>query len=430
MVGFYCYCKQGQVNLQPNYNSMVFLYNFGIRLYQVLVFIVSFFNKKAKLFRDGRKGWEKRLRESIKANDRVVWFHCASLGEFEQGRPVIEAFRVKYPEIKILLTFFSPSGYEVRKNYQGADYIFYLPLDTLWNAKRFLDIVNPVATVFVKYEFWYFYLNGLKKRGAPTYVISAIFRPEQAFFKWYGGWYRKFLANFQHLFVQNEKSKELLSSIGINNVSVAGDTRFDRVIANAQAAKVIPLIEQFVGNSKVMVAGSTWPKDEEIIIEHFKTNPHNLKLIIASHEIHEQEIEKLRNRFGLKTLRYTKPDEFNPNDAQVLVIDTIGILSSVYRYGHISYIGGGFGVGIHNTLEAAVFGIPVLFGPNYHRFNEAVELIAIGSAKSIESIDELNSSLKFYISSESELLKVKERNQHFFSENTGATDIIISNISF
>ncbi len=408
---------------------MVFLYNFGIRIYQILVALVSPFNKKAKLFRDGRKGWEKRLRESIKENDRVVWFHCASLGEFEQGRPVIEAFRVKYPEIKILLTFFSPSGYEIRKNYQGADYIFYLPLDTYWNSKKFIDIVNPVATIFVKYEFWYFYLNGLKKRGVPTYVISAIFRPEQAFFKWYGGWYRKFLANFQHLFVQNKSSKELLASIGVNNVTVAGDTRFDRVIANAQAAKVIPLIEQFVGDSQVMVAGSTWPKDEEIIVEHFKTNPHNLKLIIAPHEIHEQEIEKLRNSFGLKTLRYTKPNECNPSEAHVLIIDTIGILSSIYRYGHISYIGGGFGVGIHNTLEAAVFGIPVIFGPNYHRFQEAVELIGIGTAKTITSLEDFDNSVKFYISSAPTGLDVKTINHDFFTAKSGATAKIINNIT-
>lgn len=408
---------------------MVFLYNLGIRIYQILVAVVSLFNKKAKLFRDGRKGWEKRLRESIKENDRVVWFHCASLGEFEQGRPVIEAFRVKYPDIKILLTFFSPSGYEIRKNYQGADYIFYLPLDTYWNSKKFIDIVNPVATIFVKYEFWYFYLNGLKKRGVPTYVISAIFRPEQAFFKWYGGWYRKFLANFKHLFVQNESSKELLASIGVTNVTVAGDTRFDRVIANAQAAKVVPLIEQFVGDSKVMVAGSTWPKDEEIIVEHFKANPHNLKLIIAPHEIHEQEIEKLRSSFGLKTLRYTKPDECNPSEAQVLIIDTIGILSSIYRYGHISYIGGGFGVGIHNTLEAAVFGIPVLFGPNYQRFQEAVDLIETGTAKPIKSIEEFDNSVKFYISLNQKSMDVKRINHDFFINKSGATIKIINNLS-
>lgn len=407
---------------------MVFLYNLGIRVYQFLVAVVSIFNTKAKLFRNGRKGWERHLKDVVKENDRIVWFHCASLGEFEQGRPVIEAFRVKYPDVKILLTFFSPSGYEVRKNYTGADFIFYLPLDTYWNAKRFIDIVNPISTIFVKYEFWYHYLNQLKKRNIPTYVISAIFRDDQVFFKSYGGWYRKFLFNFQHLFVQNEKSKELLASIGVINTTIAGDTRFDRVIANAKVAKVIPIIEQFVANSKVLVAGSTWPKDEDLIVEYFKTNGQNLKLIIAPHEIHNLNIEKLRERFGLKTLRYTIPDECDPSEAQILIIDTIGILSSVYRYGTISYIGGGFGVGIHNTLEAAVFGIPVLFGPNYKRFQEAVELIEIGAAQSVNNSTQFATAISQFFASENELKKVKAVATNFFSEKEGATKSIIENI--
>jgi 3-deoxy-D-manno-octulosonic-acid transferase len=408
---------------------MVFLYNLGIRIYQVLVAMASIFNSKAKLFRNGRKGWEQRLGESIKKDDRIVWFHCASLGEFEQGRPVIEAFRIKYPNIKILLTFFSPSGYEIRKNYTGADYIFYLPLDTYWNSKRFVEIVNPIATIFVKYEFWYFYLNQLKKRNIPTYVISAIFRDDQVFFKPYGGWYRKFLYHFEHLFVQNEKSRELLAGIGINNVTVAGDTRFDRVAVNAKAAKVIPLIEQFVANSKVLVAGSTWPKDEDLILEYFKLNPHNLKLIIAPHEIHAQNIEKLRERFGLKSLRYTLPNECNPKDAQILIIDTIGILSSVYRYGTIAYIGGGFGVGIHNTLEAAVFGVPVLFGPNYQRFQEAVELIEIGSAKAVSNPPEFTDALNHFIDSESDLQRVNKISTDYFLQKAGATKRIVEEIT-
>ncbi len=407
---------------------MVFLYNLGIRFYQFLVAIVSIFNDKAKLFRNGRKGWETRLREAIKKDDRVVWFHCASLGEFEQGRPVIEAFRVKYPDIKILLTFFSPSGYEIRKSYSGADYIFYLPLDTYWNSRKFIEIVNPIASIFVKYEFWYHYLNQLKKRGIPTYVISAIFRNDQIFFKSYGGWYRKFLSNFQHLFVQNEKSKELLGYIGINNVTVAGDTRFDRVVANAQAAKIIPLIEQFAANSKVLIAGSTWPKDEEQIIEYFKTNPHNLKLIIAPHEINNMNIEKLRDKFALKSLRYTMPSECDPKEAQILIIDTIGILSLVYRYGAAAYIGGGFGVGIHNTLEAAVFGIPVLFGPNYQRFQEAVELIEIGSAQSVANRDQLANALNRCITNENDLQRVKRISSNYFSTRAGATKTIVENI--
>lgn len=407
---------------------MVFIYNLGVRIYQLLIAVVSTFNSKAKFFRNGRIGWESRLRESIKKNDRVVWFHCASLGEFEQGRPVIESFKVKYPDIKILLTFFSPSGYEIRKNYTGADYIFYLPLDTYWNATKFIDIVNPIATIFVKYEFWYHYLNQLKKKNIPTYIISAIFRNDQIFFKSYGGWYRKFLFNFEHLFVQNEKSSELLASIGVNNVTVAGDTRFDRVVVNAQAAKVIPLIEKFVGNSRVIVAGSTWPKDEDLIIEYFKTNPHNLKLIIAPHEIHSQDIEKFREQIGLKSMRFTLPEECDPKDAQILIIDTIGILSSVYRYGTIAYIGGGFGVGIHNTLEAAVFGIPVLFGPKFQKFQEAVELIENGTAKAVDNYEEFSIALNQFILSEDNLQKVKKISTDYFLRKAGATKTIVERI--
>jgi len=417
--------------LHSNIVRMVFIYNLGVRIYQLLIAVFSTFNSKAKFFRNGRKDWESRLRESIRKDERVIWFHCASLGEFEQGRPVIEAFRVKYPDVKILLTFFSPSGYEIRKNYSGADYIFYLPLDTYWNAIKFIEIANPIATIFVKYEFWYHYLNQLKKRKIPTYIISAIFRDDQVFFKTYGGWYRKFLHNFEHLFVQNEKSRELLASIGINNVTVAGDTRYDRVIANAKAAKVIPLIEQFTAGSKVLVAGSTWPKDEDLILEYFNTSPENLKLIIAPHEIHAQNIEKLRERFGLKSLRYTMPNECDPRDAQILIIDTIGILSSVYRYGTIAYIGGGFGVGIHNTLEAAVYGMPVLFGPNYQRFQEAVEQIENGTAKTVSNPQEFTNALNHFVYSKPEdtLQQVNKVSTDFFLLKVGATKKIVDEIT-
>lgn len=407
---------------------MVFLYNLGIRIYQLLITIASLFNHKAKLWRNGRKGWKARLKASIGENKRIVWFHCSSLGEFEQGRPVIEALREKHPDIKILLTFFSPSGYEIRKNYSGADYIFYLPIDTWFNAKTFIEIVNPISVIFIKYEFWYHYLNQLKKRNIPTYVISAIFRPEQAFFKPYGGWYRKFLLNFEHLFVQNEKSKELLAKIGVNNVTVAGDTRFDRVIANAQHAKSIPMIEQFAKNAKVLVAGSTWPKDEEIIIEYFKKNPFGLKLIIAPHEIHEQNIEKFIEKFGQRAIRFTQSNSTDPNEANILIIDTIGILSSIYQYGTIAYIGGGFGVGIHNTLEAAVFGIPVLFGPNYQRFQEAHELIDIGVSKSIGNLEDFSTAINSFVNSKDNLNKTKVSSQEFFNSKVGATETIIKTI--
>ncbi|NVO08359.1 MAG: 3-deoxy-D-manno-octulosonic acid transferase [Bacteroidales bacterium] len=407
---------------------MVFLYNLGILIYQLIVTVVSPFNNKAKLWKKGRSGWEGRLRETIKKDDRIVWFHCASLGEFEQGRPVIEAFREKYSDIKILLTFFSPSGYEIRKNYSKADYIFYLPLDTKGNATKFIKIVNPIATIFVKYEFWYHYLNQLKRRHIPTYIISAIFREDHVFFKPYGKWYRKFLTNFEHLFVQNKKSQELLARIGIYNVTVAGDTRFDRVMANAQASKTIPLLQQFALDSKVLVAGSTWQKDEEVIIEYFKENPYNLKLIIAPHEINPQSIEKFRSKIGVKSMLYTNPDETDLKGTQVLIIDTIGILSSVYKYGTISYIGGGFGVGIHNTLEAAVFGLPVIFGPNYQKFQEAVELIEIGSARSIDDLNSFSDALNHFFTSAEEFQKVKNTSKDYFMMKAGATKIILEKI--
>ncbi|NOU18502.1 MAG: 3-deoxy-D-manno-octulosonic acid transferase [Bacteroidales bacterium] len=407
---------------------MVFVYNLGILIYQLIVTVVSPFNRKAKLWKKGRNRWESRLRETIKKDDRIVWFHCASLGEFEQGRPVIEAFREKYSDIKILLTFFSPSGYEIRKNYPKADYIFYLPLDKRRNAIKFIEIVNPIATIFVKYEFWYHYLNQLKKRNIPTYIISAIFREEQVFFKSYGKWYRSFLSNFEHLFVQNKKSQELLASIGISNVTVAGDTRFDRVMANAQAAKTISLLEKFALNSKVLVAGSTWQKDEEVILEYLKKNPHNLKLILAPHEINPQDIEKFRAKIGIKSMLYTNPNETDLGDTQVLIIDTIGILSSVYRYGTIAYIGGGFGVGIHNTLEAAVFGVPVIFGPNYQRFQEAVELIEIGSARSIDNLNSFSDSLNHFFISAEMFQKVKNSSNDYFMRKAGATKIILEKI--
>lgn len=407
---------------------MVFLYNIGVRLYQLLVTIASIFNTKAKLWINGRKDWQSNLQKAINKNDNIVWFHCASLGEFEQGRPVIEAFRQKYPEIKILLTFFSPSGYEIRKNYQGADYIFYLPLDSRRNAKKFLEITNPIAAIFVKYEFWYHYLNQLKKNNIPTYIISAIFRNDQVFFKPYGKWYRKFLANFEHLFVQNEISKELLINIGVKNVTVAGDTRFDRVVSNYNSAKTLPLLEQFAANSKVLIAGSTWPKDEDLIVEYFRSNPFNIKLIIAPHEINPQNIEKLIAKIGVKTIRYTQPNDIDPKEAQLLVIDTIGILSSAYRYGTIAYIGGGFGVGIHNTLEAAVFGMPVIFGPNYHKFQEAIDLINHKASISINNQNDLNTAVNQLLENQKLLENASSSAKEYVAKKAGATSVIVEMI--
>lgn len=345
------------------------------------------FNSKARLWKDGRR----RLFDKLKAlgSHRVAWFHAASLGEFEQGRPVIEAFRKARPEYKILVTFFSPSGYEIRKNYSGADCICYLPTDTPKNVRRFMQIVHPEIAVFIKYEFWHNYLTAMQKAGTRLYLISAIFRKEQIFFKPYGGLFRRALEAFTHLFVQDENSKQLLHEIGIDAVSIAGDTRFDRVFTIASNAKNLPEIERFAQNMPIFIAGSTWPPDEELLLTLIERYP-SVKFIIAPHEIHASRIEKLRTAIHRPSLRYTElTPESDLAHAEVLFIDTIGLLSSVYRYGTWGYIGGGFGAGIHNTLEAATFGLPLAFGPRYEAFKEAKELIAAGGAKSISTADEL-----------------------------------------
>lgn len=366
---------------------MKLLYNCGIRLMDAGIRCAAPFNDKARLWKEGRRGLFEKL-ESLESQ-RVAWFHAASLGEFEQGRPVIEAFRERCPEYKILVTFFSPSGYEIRKNYSGADCICYLPVDTPKNVRRFMQLVRPEIAVFIKYEFWYNYLKAMKKDGTRLYLISAIFRQDQIFFKPYGSLFRQALGAFTHLFVQDDTSKRLLREIGIDRVSIAGDTRFDRVYTIASNAKNLPEIERFAQNAPVFIAGSTWPPDEELLLTLIDRYP-AIKFIIAPHEIHPSRIEKLRAAIRRPSLRYTElTSESNLEHAEVLFIDTIGLLSSVYRYGTWGYIGGGFGAGIHNTLEAATFGLPLAFGPRYEAFKEAKELIAAGGARSISNADEL-----------------------------------------
>ena len=367
----------------------MFLYNIGILLLGLAVRTLSLFQGKARLWVSGRRGVFKKLPLAFSAEDRVVWVHCASLGEFEQGRPVIEQIRRQRPEYKILLTFFSPSGYEIRKNYADADHICYLPLDTPRNARRFLRAVHPEVAIFVKYEFWLNYLHRLPAAGCRTFIISSIFRPRTIFFKWYGGAFRRALATFEKIFVQDERSLELLGGIGICNVVVAGDTRFDRVAEIAAGAKSVEAVERFSGGRKLFIAGSTWPDDERLLLELAQRRP-ELKFVIVPHEIEEQRIAGIAEASPRKVIRYTQIDaDTDLRTAEILIIDTIGILSSVYRYAALGYIGGGFGVGIHNTLEAAVYGIPIAFGPNYGKFREAVELIAAGVAKSISNIEEL-----------------------------------------
>ena len=406
---------------------MTILYLVGIRIFHLLVIIVSPFNSKAKLWLKGRKRIFRSLKKGVKQDDKILWFHCASLGEFEQGRPVIELFKKEYPNHKILLTFYSPSGYEIRKNYEYADCVYYLPLDTPVNAKLFLDIVKPEAVFFVKYEFWYFFLREIGKRNIPLYLVSGIFRKNQRFFKSYGIKSKKMLRWFTHFFVQNEESKQLLNSINLKNVSVTGDTRFDRVYKIAQQSKYLPLIKKFAEKSPVIVAGSTWRPDEELIIEYFNYTKNPFKIIIAPHEIHKENILRIIDsiKSDKKVLRYSEAQEDNIENADILIIDSIGILSSVYKYGTIAYIGGGFGKGIHNILEAATFGLPIVFGPNYLKFKEAVDLIDLKGACSINNYDELYTTLNTFLSDQEKIKKLGEISSKYVEQNRGATSLIL-----
>lgn len=407
---------------------MIILYSILLRIYFVLILIASISNDKAKKWISGRRSIFKRLRAQISDADDVIWFHCASLGEFEQGRPVIEAYKKQHPSSKILLTFFSPSGYEIRKNYEGADYIFYLPLDTYFNAKRFLQIVRPKAAVFVKYEFWYYYLQALHRNSIPTYVISAIFRPNQIFFRWYGGMFRRILRNYRQLFVQNQQSCDLLRSIGVTNVTISGDTRFDRVADIARNVKDLPIVGSFVGGNFALIAGSTWPDDETILAEYAAANP-SLKMVVAPHEIGEGHIQDILAKFrALKTVRYTQASPEEAANAQILVVDTIGILSSVYRHGKVAYIGGGFGVGIHNTLEAATFGLPIVFGPNYHKFQEAKDLVGLKAAFSIENYVQFNDVMGLLTKNSQALHQASKAAKEYVTSHIGATQTIIQGI--
>lgn len=405
---------------------MKLLYNLGILFYYALVYMASFFNDKAKKFVEGRKNVFSFLKERIVFNDKFIWMHVSSLGEFEQGRPIIEAIKKEHPEYKIILTFFSPSGYEVRKNYDGAEIICYLPMDTSWNAKKFIRIVNPSIAIFIKYEFWGNYLAELKKHDVPTYIVSAIFRKEQVFFKSYGGWYRNFLYNFEHLFVQDANSKNLLESIGIKNVSVVGDTRFDRVLAIAKASKELPIVSAFKGDKNVLVAGSSWPKDEAFMLPYFNERQ-NMKLIIAPHEIHESHLEEIISKLNRPYVRYSKTTPEEAAKADCLIIDCFGLLSSIYRYGEVAYVGGGFGVGIHNILEAAVYGMPVVFGPNYHKFREAVEMVKVGGAFPIQDGNDFGKLMDDLMNTESDSFKrASAEARQFVSDNCGATEAVLA----
>lgn len=409
------------------------MYELFIILYNIGVWVASFFSRKVRTMWKGEHRTFRVLREKIDPNAMYIWFHAASLGEFEQGRPIMEAIRREHPGYKILLTFFSPSGYEVRKNYDGADVVVYLPIDTKRNASRFLRLTNPVMAFFIKYEFWSNYLHMLKERHVPTFSVSSIFRPNQIFFRAYGKGYGKVLDCFTHFFVQNEESRDLLKSIGIDCVSVTGDTRFDRVLQIRDAGKSLPIVENFVGGTAeerphVFIAGSSWPPDEDIFIRYF--NEHrDWKLIIAPHVIGDDHMKQILGKLERKTVRYTEATTENVVGAECLIIDCFGLLSSIYRYADVTYVGGGFGVGIHNVLEAAVWGKPVIFGPNNKNFQEAQGLLKAGGGFEITSYDDFVGVMR-KLADDKALEQSRERAGGFVESLAGATRQIMKEVKF
>ena len=407
------------------------MYSLAIHFYAFIIALISPFHKKARIMRLGQWKTNSILREKIDRNAKYIWFHASSLGEFEQGRPMMEKIKAEHPEYKILLTFFSPSGYEVRKNYNGVDVICYLPFDTPYRVKKFLNLANPSIAVFIKYEFWGNYLQELKHRNIPVYIISSIFRRDQLFFQWFGYPYRKMLYCFTHLFVQDDRSAALLKEFGITNVTVTGDTRFDRVLDVRNQARELSPVEHFVcegGKEKrlTLVAGSSWPQDEEILIPYFNEHP-EMKLIIAPHEIHREHLMYIESLLKRPSVRLSDVfhDQSLAEGKDCLIVDSFGLLSSIYRYGTIAYIGGGFGAGIHNTLEAAVYGIPVLFGPKYHKFKEAKDLIKVGGGFSVSDKQSYCEKMDELLTYHEVLEAAGESAGQFVNGNAGATDKIL-----
>lgn len=409
------------------------LYSLGIYFYGSGIRIGAIFNSKARRWVKGRKRIFERISMAIdkaqeeKGNRKMAWFHCASLGEFEQGRPVIEAFRKQHPDYFIFLTFFSPSGYEVRNAYTGADFVYYLPLDTPHRAARFVSIVKPDIAFFVKYEFWFNYLEELQKQQIPVFLLSANFRTNQLFFKWYGGWPRKLLAAFSTIFVQSENSKELLEFLNINNVVVSGDTRFDRVSAIAGNAQHFPLVRDFASGQKVIIAGSTWPSDESILLQYVTENQ-EVKIIMAPHQTDEAHITSILSKSNGTAVRLSTANPSSITMFRILVIDTVGILPHLYQYGTVAYIGGGFGVGIHNILEAATFGLPVFFGPNYHKFNEASDLVKLKGAFPIDNFQKFSEKITLLLTRPIQLKAASAICRKYVEDKRGATAIVLESI--
>ncbi|SEP31832.1 3-deoxy-D-manno-octulosonic-acid transferase [Flavobacterium sp. CF108] len=409
---------------------MLFLYNLAVSLAAFFLKIVALFSPKIKLFVEGRKNVFSILEEKIKAEDKTIWFHAASLGEYEQGLPVIEKIKEKHPSHKIIITFFSPSGYEVRKNNMVANVTIYLPLDTKSNAKRFLKLVHPEFAFFIKYEFWLNYLKELEKSKTPTYLISGIFRDSQMFFKWYGGFYRKALKAFTYFFVQNESSKQKIEAIGFKNVIVSGDTRFDRVSAILERDNTLDYIENFKNNQQTIVIGSSWPKDEVLIAEYINQAPENVKFIIAPHNIKTDQISNLKSQITKSTVLFSEKENKDLSSYNVFIIDTIGILTKIYSYGTVAYVGGGFGnPGIHNILEPATFGIPIVIGTNYSNFAEAVSLVELGGCMPISNVSELKEILDRLLTDPTFLKEKSQICESFIQDNKGATNAIMKVVS-
>lgn len=408
---------------------MLFLYSIVTQIVQFLLPLFGFFSPKMKLFVNGRKTVFGTLEQKINSSDKTIWFHAASLGEYEQGLPVMEKIKEKFPNHKIVVTFFSPSGYEVRKNNTIADATVYLPLDTKSNAKRFLKLIHPEMVFFIKYEFWPNYLNELKKTNVSTYLISGIFRENQAFFKWYGGFYRKALKTFDYFFVQNESSKKLLQSLGFQNVKISGDTRFDRVVSILERDNSLDFIANFKDNKTTIVIGSSWPKDEELLINYINQSSEDIKFIIAPHNIKEAQISNLKTQITKKTVLFSEKNNLDLSNFNVFIIDTIGILTKIYSYADIAYVGGGFGnPGVHNLLEPATFGIPIIVGPNYSHFAEATALVHQEGCISINNQNELNEAFDNLISNEDIRHEKGHICETFVQMNKGATQTIMSHI--
>lgn len=409
---------------------MLFLYNFIVLFASQVLKLLALFSPKMKLFVDGRKEIFPTLKNNILPTDKTIWFHAASLGEFEQGLPVMEQIRKEFPTHKIVVSFFSPSGYEVRKNNSVADVTVYLPLDTQSNAQQFIDLVHPDLVFFIKYEYWPNYLNELKKRTIKTYLISGIFRKNQAFFKWYGGFYRNALTTFDYFFVQNDSSKILIQNIGFANVKVSGDTRFDRVVSILERDNSLDFIEQFKNNTTTIVIGSSWPKDENLLVNFINNSADDVKFIIAPHNIKPEQISTLKSQITKSTVLFSEKENKKFSEFQVFIIDTIGILTKIYSYADIAYVGGGFGnPGVHNILEPATFGVPIVIGPNYSHFAEAIALVNSTGCLSINNQNQMKEAFDLLINNEDERYEKGHICSTFVQMNKGATNVIMKHIA-